>query len=239
MTITATIITKNEEKDLGRTLVSLGFVDEIIVVDSGSTDRTVEIAKKTGARVIEHQFVSYADQRNFADEQVTTDWIISLEADVVISEALAKEIISAIATKTPTAYFIGRENIIWGKSISVADWGPKDDNHIWLYQKGVGKWTSAVHEEFATPSSTGQLKNPLLHYNYDTVSEYIEKINSYSDMAVNKNQSASWLSPLIDFGKRYLYKLGFTAGYHGLFLSYLQAVYLITLNVKLWQKRYT
>lgn len=239
MTLTTVIITKNEEKDLGRTLDSLKFADETLVVDSNSTDNTREIAKRAGARVIVHQFKSYADQRNFADSQVNSDWVLSLDADVIVTQKLALEIIKAINNKNISAYRIGRINIIWGKPILVADWSPRDDNHIWLYKNGVGRWDSAVHEEYVTSAKTGQLTNNLIHYNYNTVSEYIEKINSYSEIEAGKNSGVNWLSPLVDFGKRYFYKLGFTAGYRGLFLSYLQAIYFVTLRVKLWQKRYT
>lgn len=239
MALTAVIITKNEEKDIRRTLESLTFADEILVVDSGSTDKTIAIARQTGARVITHPFVSYSEQKNYADSQVKTDWVLSLDADVVITKELADEIRIAIEKGSDVAYLIGRINIIWGREIKVADWGPNDDNHIWLYQKKSGWWEADVHEEFLTSGSVGQLKNRLIHYNYDTVSEFIDKINSYSELASNKKNTISWLPPIIDFGKRYLYKLGFTAGYHGLFLSYLQAVYFVTLNVKLWQKQYT
>ena len=239
MTLTVVIITKNEEKDLGRTLNSLKFADEVLVVDSGSTDKTIAIARQTGARVVIHHFDSYSEQRNFADSLVTNDWVLFIDGDVVITKELADEIRIAIEKGSCVAYLIGRINIIWGREVGVADWGPKDDNHIWLYKKGSGKWVSEVHEEFVTNSNTGQLKNNFIHYNYETVSEFIDKINSYSEIASNKKNTISWLSPIIDFGKRYLYKLGFTAGYHGLFLSYLQAVYYVTLKVKTWQKQYT
>ena len=236
MKLTAVIITKNEEQDLPRTLASLAFADQMLVVDSDSTDQPVAIAKKHGAVGIEHPFTSYADQRNFADSQVTDGWTLSLEADVVVSEKLAAEIKNAIKAEDIKAYFIGRINIIWGAPVVVADWGPKDDNHIWLYHQGIGRWESAVHEQFQTTAQTGQLKNTLLHYNYATVAEYLDKINRYSDLARSK-KAVSWFAGLVDFGKRYFYKLGFLAGYRGLFLSYLQAVYYLTLSIK--QRGYT
>ena len=239
MKLTAAIITLNEEKDLPRTLESLGFADEVLVIDSGSVDKTVDVAMRHGARVIQHQFKSYADQRNFADGQAKSEWILSLDADVVVPPKLACEIKSAITNHQYQAYFVGRLNIIWGKIVTVADWGPKDDNHIWLYQKGSGGWQSDVHEQYLTNGSAGQLKERLIHYNYDTVFEYLDKINSYSDMAVKNLTKVSWFSPLIDFGKRYFYKLGFLAGYRGLFLSYLQAIYLISLKIKLRQGLYS
>jgi len=237
--LTAVIPTLNEEKDLPRTLRSLkGLTKNILVVDSGSTDQTVKIAKKYGAKVINHPFKSFSETRNFADQKVKNGWILSSEADVVVSKELAQEIKKVLVENSgPSAYFIPRQNIIWGKKISHTDWGPQDDLHIWLYQKGGGSWQGKVHEEYKLKKgSPGYLKNSLTHYNYQTVSEFIGKINSYSRIAAGQNKTFPFYWPLRDFFKRFIYKLGFLDGYHGLFLSYLQAIYYITLKVKLWEK---
>ena len=233
MKLTVVIPTLNEEKDLYKTLESTkGLADETLVIDSGSTDKTTQIAKQYGARVINHPFVSFSDTRNFGNEQAKGDWILSLEADVVVPVKLATEIRQAIATDQHSAFFIPRLNLIWGKPIRHTDWGPRDDCHIWLYKKGSGKWQSLVHEEFVTSKSSGVLKNFLVHKNYETINEFIDKIDRYSDLATKQQQFfPSWWY-LRDFFKRYFYKLGFLDGYHGLFLSYLQAVYYITLTVK-------
>lgn len=236
--LTVVIPTLNEEKDLPETLKSVkDLADEILVVDSGSTDKTIEIAKKFGAKVVKHPFTSFSDTRNFGNEIATGDWILSIEADVVVPSGLAAEIRQAIESNKYTAYFIPRLNLIWGKPIRHTDWGPKDDCHIWLYQKGIGEWQSLVHEEFKTKGPVGKLKYYLVHKNYETIFEFIEKINRYSDLAVKqKNSFPNWWF-LRDFFKRYFYKLGFLDGYHGLFLSYLQSVYYLTLSVKNKTKR--
>lgn len=236
--LTVVIPTLNEEKDLPETLKSIkDLADEILVVDSGSTDKTIEISKEFGAKVVNHLFKSFSDTRNFGNEQATGDWILSIEADVVVPTELAKEIRLAIESNKYTAYFIPRLNLIWGKPIRHTDWGPKDDTHIWLYKKGSGEWQSLVHEEFKTKGQVGKLKNYLVHKNYETIFEFIEKINRYSDLAVKQHNSfPSWWF-LRDFFKRYFYKLGFLDGYHGLFLSYLQSVYYLTLSVKNKTKR--
>jgi len=239
MKLTVVIPTLNEAVDLPRTLDSLSFADEILVVDSGSTDETVDIAKKAGAKVITHPFKNFADTRNFADRHASNDWILSLEADVVVPRSLAAEI--AVLPETPAIYKIGRINIIWNKPILHTDWGPKDDNHIRLYHKSLGKWSGAVHEQFVGEDKPKQLHHYLLHYNYATVSEFINKIDSYSNLEVAKrrmtnqsfNYSNLFLEPLEDFIKRYFYKLGFLDGFHGFFLSLLQAVYYLTVNIKL------
>ena len=231
--LTVVIPTLNEEKDLYKTLSSVkDLVDEILVIDSGSTDKTVAIAKRYGARVISHPFVSFSNTRNFGHQNAKGDWILSLEADVVVTESLAKEISLAIESAKFAAYFIPRLNLIWGKPIWHTDWGPKDDCHIWLYKKGSGQWQSMVHEEFVTAQPTGKLKNYLVHQNYETIFEFIEKIDRYSELACKQKQFFPNWWFLRDFLKRYFYKFGFLDGYHGLFLSYLQAVYYLTLSVK-------
>jgi glycosyltransferase involved in cell wall biosynthesis len=241
MSLTVVIPAYNEEKDIERTLRSITFADEIIVLlDQKTSDATGEIAKKHGASVIPYTYESFCKMRNEGDFLATSDWVFSIEADVVVTPALAAEIKSVTSGVSDIkAYYLGRENIIWGKTIRYTDWGPGDDRHIWLYQKGVGKWQSAVHEEFVTNKKTGELKNHLLHYNYETVSEFIDKVNSVSEKALVQNNKPDWTRPLYDFFKRYFYKLGLLDGYHGLFLSYLQAIYYLTLNIKIRQKRYT
>lgn len=231
--LTVVIPTLNEEKDLYKTLESIkGLSDETIIVDSGSTDKTPEIAKTYKTTFIHHPFKSFSDTRNFGNDQAKGDWILSIEADVVVSKELATEIRQAIESPKYSAYFIPRLNLIWGKPIYHTDWGPQDDCHIWLYKKGSGTWKSLVHEEFVTDRPTGKLKNFLVHKNYETISEFIDKIDRYSTLAVKQNQSFPNWWYLRDFFKRYIYKLGFLDGYHGLFLSYLQSVYYRTLSVK-------
>jgi glycosyltransferase involved in cell wall biosynthesis len=231
--LTVVIPTLNEEKDLYKTLSSVkDLANELLVIDSGSTDRTIEIAKNYHAKVVHHPFSSFSDTRNFGDSEAKGKWVLSLEADVFVPTELASEIRQVIEENKFSAFYIPRLNLIWSKPIYHTDWGPKDDTHIWLYKKGSGNWQSLVHEEFVTTQKVGRLKNYLIHKNYETISEFIEKINRYSDLAVKqKNSFPGWWF-LRDFFKRYFYKLGFLDGYHGLFLSYLQSVYYLTLSVK-------
>lgn len=237
MSLTVVIPTLNEASDLPRTLKSLsGLADEILIIDSGSTDDTVSLSKKAGAKVIHHSFKNFADTRNFADNHTSSDWILSIDADVVVTPEASKEIKQAIQSNKFSAYYIGRINIIWNKPILHADWGPKDDCHIRLYRRGSGAWKADVHETYITTRPVGKIKAPLKHYNYASVGEYIEKINRYSEIAALKTDHSSVLAPFKDFFKRYFYKLGFLEGYHGLFLCYLQAIYHTTLRVKIKER---
>ncbi len=239
MKLTIVIPTLNEEKHIPDSIKSVKKIaDEILVIDSGSTDKTIEISKELGARVIKHAFVSFSDTRNFGDHEAKGDWILSIEADVTVSKQLAQEIRKAIESEKYSAYYIPRLNYIWGKPILHTDWGPKDDCHIWLYKKGSGKWQSLVHEEYVTGKPVGKLKNNLIHTNYETISEFIEKIDRYSSLAAKQDHYCPRWWFFRDFFKRYIYKLGFLDGYHGLFLSYLQSVYYITLSVKNYTKKH-
>lgn len=231
MSLTVVIPTLNEETDLPNCLKSLAFADQILVVDSGSTDKTTTIAAASGARVLVHPFIDYSSSRNFADSKVETDWILSIDADVSVPSKLADEIPKVISSQKFDAYYIGRQNEIWGKVINFTDWGPKSDSHIRLYKKGSGKWVRGVHESYQTSSSVGKLKNTLYHLNYRTVSEFIEKSSRYSQLAA-AGSKVNIFMPKYDFLKRYFYKLGFLDGLRGLFLSYLQAVYYLNVYVR-------
>lgn len=233
VTLTVVIPTLNEEVDLPKCLESLkNLADEIIVIDSGSTDRTLDIAKKYQAKIIPHDFKSFSDTRNLGTKKAKGDWVLSLEADVVVPSQLAIEIKNAIQDPSFDAFYIERLNHIWGKDILHTDWGPRDDCHIWLYKKGSGHWSNAVHEEYLTSGRIGKLNNRLIHHNYDTLSEFIDKTNRYSEIACQKGLGSNPVIALGDFFKRYFYKKGFLDGYHGLFLSYLQSTYFLSLWIK-------
>ncbi len=238
MLITVVIPTLNEEKDLPRTLESLSFANEVLIIDSGSTDKTLEIAKKNNCVVIHHAFKDFAQTRNFGDQHARNDWILSIDADVVVPQKLINEIKSL--KEESAVYKVGRINKIWGKSILYADWAPLDDCHIRLYHRSLGSWSSRVHEQFVSSQKPKVLKNYLVHYNYETITEFITKLNSYSDIVSSKTPKQTnqfWFLKMIyqakyDFLKRYFYKLGFFDGYHGLFLSYLQALYYLSVGIK-------
>lgn len=241
--LSVVIPTLNEEKDIRRCLESVKFANTILVVDCGSTDKTTLIAKQLGAKVITNKFENFAQQRQFGDDQVNSDWILSIDADIEVPQKTAAEILRTIKDTKYSAFKVGRENIIWGKVIRHTDWSPKDDCHIRLYKKGSGKWESEVHELFVTKEKIGVLKNNLIHHNYDSISEFIQKMNSYSDFEAQKRyknrQRFSFWSMLWeakkDFLKRFVYKLGFLDEERGLFLSILQAIYYLCVNIKLYQ----
>lgn len=245
--LSVVIITLNEEKDLPRCLDSLKeIVDEVIVVDSGSTDKTIGIAKKYGAKVFERKFDNYSSQKNYAAKKATGDWILAMDADEIITPELAKEINSKQITlnSQPSAYSMPRKNIIFGKFIKYTRWQPEFDRHVWLWKKGKGKWVGDVHEELEVQGKVGKLKAAKIHYQSEKVSEFMEMMNKYSELdaaqRIKKGVKFSYLKfffdPIYNFLVRYFYRLGFLDGWRGFVLSYLMAIYHLKLWIKVWDK---
>lgn len=248
MKISVIVPVKDEAADLPSLLKSLSFADEVIVIDTGSMDNSIEIAQEMGAKVVREKFIDFSQIRNFGTGLAKNDWILSLDADNEVTPELAKEIDKLPDPPQPaggfggvSAYKIGRINFIWGRPILHADWGPDDDCHIRLYHRGSGEFKGTVHEQFVTNSAIKKLRGRLLHYNYSSISEYITKLNVYSQIEADERRShkqkfsywSLFFEPLYDFGKRYFYKLGFLEGWHGFYLCLLQSYFFKASNIKL------
>lgn len=247
MNLTATVITLNEENQIANCLESVKKIaDEIVVVDSGSVDATCEIAKGFGAKIYLRNFDNYANQKNFAAEKAFGEWILSLDADEVISPELGEEIVKATNDKSLKfdAYSIPRKNIIFGKSIKYTRWQPELDRHIWLWRRGRGKWVGMVHEEVVVDGMVGKLKNAKIHYQYETISEFMEMMDKYSELEAEKRVKTGvkfsyfrfLFGPLYNFLVRFIYRLGFLDGWRGFFLSFLMAIYYLELWIKIWER---
>jgi len=245
--MSVTVITLNEEKDLPNCLDSVKEIaDEIVVVDSGSTDKTVEIARRYGAKVYTRKFDNYANQKNYAVEKATGKWMLSLDADEKITPELAREINSKIQNKKSknVAYSIPRKNIIFGKLIKYSRWQPELDRHVWLWKKDYGRWEGMVHEEVVVKGDVGELEYAKIHYQYKTVRDFIAMMNEYSELdAVKRVKDGTafsyirlFIDPIYNFSVRYFYRLGFLDGWRGFVLSYLMAVYHLELWIKVWER---
>lgn len=243
MKLTVTIITLNEEKHLPKALQSIeSLAGEIILVDSGSTDKTLSIAKKKGCKIYTRKFDNYANQKNFAASKAKGDWILSLDADEEIAPELATEIRQipdqARDDGGVVAYSIPRRNIILGKEIKHTRWQPELDRHVWLWRKGKAKWVGEVHEELKVDGKIGKLKHSKIHYQYETVSEFLEMMNRYSTRESKNKEFKLYnllLQPIYNFIVRYFYRLGFLDGWRGFVLSFLMAIYHLEVQVKIWQ----
>ena len=233
MKITATIITLNEERKIARAIESLRCADEILILDSGSTDRTVELAVNLGARVVEGGWLGFAAQKNRAAEQASHDWILSLDADEALSEALEGEIWN-IKKHGPSydAYTMPRMAQYLGKWILHSGWYP--DRKVRLYDRRKAKWVGDfVHESVVVEGRIGSLESSILHFTCDSISEHIKTMERYTtlaaqELAARKGRiavSRMALDPPWTFVKTYFLQRGFLDGVEGLILAYMAAFY--------------
>jgi glycosyltransferase involved in cell wall biosynthesis len=240
--ITAVILTHNEEENLPRCFKSLNFVDEIIVVDDNSNDRTVEIAQNFRAHVFTKKLTDFATQRNFALSKVETPWVLLVDADEVVTPELEKEIQEAVQKKEYNGFSFPRKNIIFGKWIRHSGWYP--DYQLHLFRTKKGGYHKPVHEQVNVEGKVGKLKNPLLHHNYESVSQYLRKIDRYTDIEALSlfeggyrfSLSGLFTKPLDEFLRRFFAEEGYKDGVHGLVLALLQAFSTVVTLVKVWGK---
>ena len=233
MKITATIITLNEERNIARAIESLRCSDEILIVDSGSTDRTVELAEKLGVRVIEAGWRGFAGQKNWAAEQAAHDWILSLDADEALSEALESEILN-LKKSGPRydAYTMPRLARYLGRWILHSGWYP--DRKVRLYHRHKAKWVgNFVHETVHVAGRLGHLESNLLHFTCDSLSEHLRTLDRYTTLAAQEVAARKMKVPLsrliVDpawtFVKTYFFQRGLLDGLEGLIIAYMAAFY--------------
>jgi len=233
MKISAAIITFNEERNISRAIESLRCCDEIVVVDSGSNDRTVELAVKLGARVIDSNWRGYAGQKNYASEQCQHDWILSLDADEALSEALEAELWQ-IKKSGPRfdAYTMPRLAQYLGRWILHSGWYP--DRKVRLFDRKRAKWVgNYVHESVVVDGSVGHLNSNILHFTCNSLSEHLKTMDRYTTLAaeqlVAQQASVGWtqlaLDPPWTFFTTYVLKGGFLDGTEGLAIAYMAALY--------------
>lgn len=221
--ISATIITLNEEKNITRTIASLAGADEILVVDSGSTDATTDIAASMGARVINNAWPGYATQKNFAARQARHEWILSLDADEEL-DARAQEALLGWKQGSPNAEGYRWPRCAWymGRWIRHSGWYP--DWKLRLYDRRRGEWRGEyVHESVQVNGPVEKLTGEIRHYSAKTPTQQNERIERYTDLAAqemvaNRRRATafdSWLAPPFTFLQAYFLKRGFLDGYAG------------------------
>jgi len=231
--ISATIITFNEERNLPRAIESLRCADEIVVMDSGSNDRTVEIAEKLGAHVVERAWPGFANQKNLAAEQATHDWVLSIDADESLSEALEGEI-WRLKKNGPQfeAYTMPRMAQYLGRWIRHSGWYP--DRKVRLYDRRKARWEGAyVHESVKVRGRIGHLQSNLLHFTCNSLSEHLKTMDRYTTLAAEQllatGEQVTWgrliLEPPRTFFRTYVLKLGFLDGVEGLAIANMAALY--------------
>jgi glycosyltransferase involved in cell wall biosynthesis len=247
-TLSVAIVTLNEAANLPRTLASVRFAHEVIVVDSGSSDATVEIAQRAGARLFEEPWRGFARQKNSAIAHATGDWVLSLDADEEVSAELAREIEALLAGEPAfSAYRVPRLNHFLGRPLRHGGYWP--DPKLRLFRRGVARFEERpVHETMRADCPVGLLTGPLIHHCYPTLGEYIEHMNRYSaasaEMLAHVGRTSGSLpaflwnalaNPAATFLYNYLFRLGFLDGRAGLLQHLNHAVYIHWKFVKAWE----
>ncbi len=246
MSLSVVLITLNEEANLARTVASVGWADEIVVLDSGSTDRTREIAQSFQAKFYTEPWKGFAAQKNSALSKATGDWILSLDADEEVEPALAEEIRQTLAAAPAVAgFWIPRKNFFLGRWIRHGGFYP--DPKLRLFRRGAAKFEDRlVHEDAQVTGTTAALTHNLLHHAYPTLDSYLEHMNRYSSLgaemklASGGRSSFSFLDIVIRphwaFVYNYFLRLGFLDGHEGLLLHQYHANYVSWKYAKAWER---
>ena len=241
-TLSVVVITLNEEHNIAACLDTVSWADDVVIVDSGSSDATVALAQQHGARVLTHPFTNFAEQKNVALAQATGDWILSLDADERVTPELQTEIRQAIANpRDISALEMPRLDRIFGRWIRHGLWWPQ--YKLRVVRRGHGQWRGEVHELLETDGPTLRLRSPLLHHHCQTVSEFVQKVDRYTTMEARSWHAAGvrpslWkmlFYPIGLFLYDYVWLRGMLDGMHGFVLACLMAYYTFLKRAKLWE----
>jgi glycosyltransferase involved in cell wall biosynthesis len=240
--ISSVIICKNEEKNIADCLKSIDWVDEIILVDAFSSDRTLEIAERFNVKIFQNEWKGYASQRKFGLSKSSNDWTFVLDADERCTENLKKEIISSLSTnKNINGYYIPRKSFFLGKWIKHCGWYP--GYQLRLFRKEyTGISDRKVHEGYEVEGATGKLKNDILHYTVSSIKDYMKRINYYSTLTAMEKSNRSnvkfsdlFFRPAAAFLQSFIFKKGFLDGVHGLMVSQFHMITNILTYMKIYE----
>ncbi|KKR82564.1 MAG: Glycosyl transferase, family 2 [Candidatus Daviesbacteria bacterium GW2011_GWA1_41_61] len=244
--ISVVINTLNDDTTISRAVKSASWANEVVVCDMHSEDKTVEIAKKSGARVVDHERQKYVElARNFNISQSKNEWVLILDPDEEIPSTLAEKLTDLVQKDEVSYMEIPRKNIIFGKWMQDSMWWP--DYNIRFFKKGSVRWGDEIHRPPKTEGKGLKLpdeeKYALNHYHYTSISQFIERMNRYSSAQAEELQKGGYkfhwpdliTKPLSEFLGRYFANSGFKDGLHGLALSLLQAFSFLTVYLKVWE----
>ncbi|PQJ14220.1 glycosyltransferase family 2 protein [Nonlabens tegetincola] len=245
--ITAIIPAFNEEHNIVDVLKSVDFCDEVILVDSNSTDNTVELAKPYFTKLLTRNYEHSASQKNWAIPQAKHEWILLVDADERVTPALKEEILNlypTLDTSDYVGYWIGRRNFFMGKQVRYSGW--KNDKVIRLFKKSKCKYKDKhVHSEIIADGPVGKLENRFLHYKYVSMDHHVKKLQRYADLQAKDFDKKVGkitayhivIKPMWGFFKHFFVQKGFLDGFVGFTIAYLRSYMIFMRYVKLWLLR--
>lgn len=241
MSLSVVVVTLNEESNIGESLRTVDWADEIIVVDSFSNDRTREIARRYTDRIYRIEKKGFGELKSYALSKASCDWVLSLDADERVTPELEREIRKTIEKPSFEGYAIPRKAYFLGRWMRHGGWYP--GYVMRLFKRGRGRFTNdLVHETVFIDGKVGKLKQDLLHYTDPDLAHYLEKLARYTSLAAldlknrgERFQPLHLLRPLLAFLKMYVTRAGFLDGIHGLVLSLLSSFYVLLKYAKLWE----
>ena len=238
------MITYNNEETIERALKSVTWANEIVIVDSFSNDRTVEIGRKFTDKLFQRKWPGHRDQYQYAADLTTHEWIMFVDADEEVSPELTEEIREALGKKAGEVdgFFVYRRTFYLGRWIRYGGWYP--DGEIRLYRRNKGRWEGGLHARVVVNGKVQPLKNLYHHYTYRDISDQIQTIDKYSTIAANDLVTSTrlfilihlLLNPIFRFVKDYILKLGFLDGIPGLVIAVSTAYYAFIKYAKLWER---
>ena len=241
MGISAVILTHNNEDTLEPTLRSVLFCDEVLIIDDRSSDRTTELAKQYRAAVYTRMLEGdFASQRNFGLSKARGEWVLFVDSDETVSEALAREIREAIRNVDVNGFFLKREDVMWGRVLRHGE--TERVRLLRLAKKGKGKWQRPVHEVWKIPGPVATLKTPLHHTPHPDVAQMLSDIDTYSTINAKYFQrigvrASVWHIigyPLAKFIQNYIIRRGFLDGMPGIILAIMMSFHSFLTRAKLW-----
>jgi glycosyltransferase involved in cell wall biosynthesis len=243
-TLSVITLALNEEHNIAECLSGVQWANELIVVDSGSVDKTVEVAKRFTDKVLRVEWKGYGATKNFALQHASSEWVLWLDADERVTPELAKEMQSLLDRNEASVggYTVARRAFFLGKWIRYGGWYP--GRVMRLFRRGKARFTETnVHEQLVVDGDTGALRNDLLHYTDPTLYHYFDKFNKYTSLAAKDMMARGRTGSLVDlllrppfmFTKMFLFRLGFLDGIHGFLLAIVSSLYVFVKYAKLWE----
>ncbi len=239
MKLSAVMIVKNEAHQIGECLDALRFADETVVLDGGSTDRTAAVSAEHGAKVFSRAFDDFSSQRNHAASLAVGDWILMIDADERVSEALAAEIRRTIEAPSVDAYRILRRTRLFSRVFRFS--GLQNDRPVRLFRRGTAEFKGEVHEVLEPHGPVGDLKEPLTHLSFQIVSEHRRRLEQYTNLEARRAGARQvgfgdlWLRPAGRFVRIYFGQQGFRDGFEGFAFAALSAYYEFVRWAKTWE----